>query len=62
MDTIEMLLKEMRKLELQHLRLSECLAFANERIEKLEKEVGISQESTCEKETKYAHMKIIKKE
>lgn len=61
-NSIPLLLKQVKMLTQQHLMLSEALAFANERIAKLEKKVGISQESTCEKETKYAHMKIIKKE
>lgn len=61
-NSIPLLLKQVKMLTQQHLMLSEALAFANDRISKLEKKVGINQESTCEKETKYAHMKIIEKE
>lgn len=60
MDTTEMLLKEIRMLKLQHLRLSECLAYANERISKLEGgNTNETETETHELETKYKHMKVL---
>lgn len=57
-NSIPLLLKHIRMLTLQHLRLSETLAFANERIEKLEKELQVH-ESVSEHKTPTYEMNVL---
>ncbi len=56
--SIPVLLKHIRMLTLQHLRLSETLAFANERIEKLEKELQVHDRASGRKTPIY-EMKVL---
>jgi|GEM_PF-3185271 hypothetical protein len=59
---IPYLVRQIKFLIQQNLRISEDLEYAHKRIDELEKIINAKQTKTTEKKTKYLNMSIIKKE